>query len=279
MSADLFAQYSEAIRQRDLSLAKPSIHPTAIIEPGAQLGQRVNVGPFSWIGSEVVLADDVWIDSHVRIEGKTTVGTKSRVWSFATLGVLPQDLKYQGEPGRLVLGESNMIREYCNFSIGTEGGGAVTTIGNHNLFMVHTHIGHDTQVGSHCIFANGVSLAGHVKVHDHALMMGHCAVHQFCTVGRFALCAGGAMVTQDVAPFVMVHGNRAQEAGLNLVGLKRAGFTQEQLGYVKFMHKTLFRDGKTLEDAVSEIRAQVPSSEWRDYFLDFITSSERGICR
>ena len=166
------------------------------------------------------------LKSHVVVQGKTTLGAKNKIWSFASLGTEPQDLKYHGEDAELICGDECMIREYVNLSIGTEGGGGITQVGSRNLFMVNTHIAHDCIIGSDCIIANGVSLAGHVEVHDQAVLGGHVAVHQFCRIGSLAMIAGGAGVAQDVPPFFLVHGNHAKPVGLNLVGLRRAGLLE-----------------------------------------------------
>ena len=261
--------------------AETKIHPTAIIEKGAQLGCGVTVGPYSFIGNQVCIGDHSQISSHVVIRGKSTFGARNKIWSFASLGTEPQDLKFQGEDTELICGDDCMIREYVNFSIGTSGGGGKTLIGSNNLFMVNTHVAHDCIIGNHCIIANGVSLAGHVEVHDRAVLGGHVAIHQFCRIGTLSMIAGGAGVSQDVPPFCLVHGNHAKPVGLNLIGLRRAGIKKDKLEKIKKVYRSLYLMNKTLDEAISLIKEEIFSIE-KDLkvFLDFLTSpTKRGICR
>lgn len=255
------------------------IHPTAIVEKGAQLGKGVEIGPYCVVSAKAVLHDWVRLASHVTVEGRTTIGERTAVYQFATLGVKPQDLKFHNEDTELVIGPENSIRQYVNISIGTEGGGGRTVIGRRNLLMVYVHVAHDCVVGDNCVFANAVSLAGHVMVRDHAFLGGHSAVHQFVKIGELAMLGGGSMVVQDVPPFVMVQGDRAVPSGLNVVGLRRAGFSHDEVKDIKTMYKLLYNEQLTLEDCIARIERDVADSRWRRLFVDFLKSSQRGVCR
>jgi UDP-N-acetylglucosamine acyltransferase len=255
------------------------IHPTAIVDKKAKLGDRVTIGPFCIVGPEVVLADDVCLDSHVVVNGKTSIGARTRISPFASVGTDPQDLKYRGEATVLECGEDNKIREYVTLSIGTDGGGGITRIGNRNLFMANTHIAHDCQVGNDCIFANGVSVGGHVEIDDHAVLGGHAAVHQFTKIGKMAMLAGGSIVVQDVPPFLTVAGNHAVPTGLNLTGIRRSDIERERLGDLKTMYKLLYRSNLNLEDAISAMIQELPESKELTAFTTFLKNSKRGICR
>ncbi len=255
------------------------IHPTAIVEKGAQLGAGVKVGPYSVIGSKVVIGDRTEIQSHVVISGRVKLGSENLISSFASIGSRPQDLKFKGEDSELIIGERNMFREYCNVSLGTEGGGGKTVVGNENLFMVYTHIAHDCVVGNRVIAANNVALAGHVVIDDGAVLGGLSGVHQFCRVGTLAMIAAGAKVVQDVVPYGMVHGDRARMNGLNVVGLRRLGISNSDLQVIKSMYHLVFDSNLTLDDALEKIRGEVRDCEFRAKWLDFLKSSERGICR
>jgi UDP-N-acetylglucosamine acyltransferase len=255
------------------------IHPTAIVDKAAQLGAGVEIGPYCVVGPRVVLGDNVRLSSHVVVEGRTTVGARTAVHQFATLGVPPQDLKYKGEDSALEIGEENSIRQYVNMSLGSAGGGGKTVVGRRNLFMVYTHVGHDSIVGDNVVFANNATLGGHVVVDSHSVLGGCCAVHQFCRVGTRAMIGGGSMVVQDVPPFTMVQGDRAKPIGLNVVGLKRAGYSLDEVRDLKTMYRLLYNDGLTVEDCLARIAAEVPDSEARRTFTRFLRESERGVVR
>lgn len=255
------------------------IHPTAIVEQGASLGVGVRVGPFSVIGAKAVIGDRTEIQSHVVISGRVQMGCENLVSSYASIGSRPQDLKFKGEDSELIIGERNMLREYCNISLGTEGGGGKTIVGSDNLFMVYTHIAHDCRVGNRVIAANNVALAGHVIVDDGAVLGGLSAVHQFCRVGRLAMIAAGAKVVQDVVPYGMVHGDRARINGLNVVGLRRLGISNSDLQVIKAMYHIVFDSNLTVEDALSKINTEIRDCEFRTQWVDFLKGSERGICR
>ena len=263
----------------DLAEAEVRIHPTAVVEAGAQLGRGVVVGPYSVVGAQVELHDGVRIGSHTTIEGRTRVGARTVVHNFCSLGVAPQDLKYGGEATELVIGEENSLRQYCNLSVGTEGGGGRTVVGRRNLLMVNTHVAHDCQVGDNCVFANGVSLGGHVWVDSAAVIGGHAAVHQFCRIGGLTMIAGGAMVVQDVPPFCMVQGDRASISGLNVVGLRRTGIRGADLQAVKTMYKLLYKENLTIEQCLARIESEIPDSPYRQAYINFLQKSERGVCR
>lgn len=255
------------------------IHPTAIVAAGAQLGIGVKIGPYSVIGPRVVIGDYVRLGSHVTVEHRTTIGARTVVYPFATLGVVPQDLKFHGEDTSLTLGEENSIRQYVNMSIGSEAGGGETRIGRRNLFMAYCHVAHDCKVGSNIVFANGATLGGHVHMGDHGVVGGLSALHQFVRVGARVMIAGGSMVVQDVPPYVMVQGDRARPNGLNVVGLRRAGYGAEALRDLKNMYRLLYSEGLTVEDCIARIGAEVGESPFRTAFIDFLKTSQRGVCR
>ncbi len=255
------------------------VHPTAIVHRKAELGQRVQVGAYSIVGPRVVCADDVQIGSYVYLSGRTFVGRGTSIWHYGSIGSMPQDLKYRGEDTRLVIGERNAIREYVNISIGTEGGGGITRIGDGNLLMVHVHVAHDCIIGDNCIFANSVNLAGHVEIDDHVVLGGMGAVHQFCRLGSHSMMTGGSMTGKDVPPFCRVHGRPAHILGLNTIGLKRAGMSAEELAAIKKMYRLIYRQQLTLGDALQAIHQQVPDLPPRQLFVDFVSRSQRGICR
>lgn len=255
------------------------IHPTALVEKGAEIGVGCQIGPYSIVGPHVQVGDHVQIDSHAIIKGRTKIGAKSRIWPFASIGTEPQDLKYKGEDSELVCGERNMFREYVNISLGTEGGGGTTSIGNNNLLMVNAHVAHDCIIGNNCIFANGVSLAGHVIVGDGAVIGGHAAVHQFVKIGTLAMLAGGAILVQDALPFCTFHGNHASPVGINLLGLKRAGKSKDLIRNIKSMYKILFQGSLSLEEATRVINADIPDSSEKRQLLEFLLNGERGLCR
>ena len=217
--------------------------------------------------------------AHAVIEGRTTIGERNRIFQFAALGAIPQDLKYHGERTTLVIGDENQIREFTTMHIGTEGGGGVTTIGDRNLFMNFSHIAHDCRIGNRAIFANGATLAGHVIVEDHVIVGGLAAVHQFVRLGESSMLGGGAMVVQDVPPFCVVQGDRAGLVGLNVEGLRRRGFSDDDLRALRLAYRTLFRSGLTVRDAIRKMREEQLTGAAAERMLQFVESSKRGICR
>ncbi len=256
-----------------------AIHPSAVIAPGAELDHGVRVGPYAVIGPQVRIGRDSSIGSHSVIEGRTTIGCENQIFQFASVGAIPQDKKYQGEDSRLTIGDRNTIREFATLNTGTTGGGLVTRIGNDNLFMVYSHVGHDCQIGNNVILANCATLAGHVLLEDYVGVGGLAAIHQFSRVGESAYLGGGAMVSLDVPPYCVAQGDRARLFGLNLIGLKRRGFGEEQLNALKKTYRTLFAEGLTLKEAVDRTRQEQASSPEVVHLTDFIASSQRGICR
>jgi UDP-N-acetylglucosamine acyltransferase len=256
-----------------------SVHPTAIVAPGARLHPSVEVGPYAVIGPSVAIGAGTTVGPHAVIEGRTRIGERNRVFQFASVGAQPQDLKYAGEDSALEIGNENLIREFTTLHKGTTGGGAVTRIGDGNLFMAYSHVAHDCQVGSGCVFANGATLGGHVEVGDHAILGGLAAVHQFTRIGRHAFLAGGTMVVMDIPPFCMAQGDRAELVGVNSIGLARHGYSEEQIGRVKEAYRILFRSKLPLEEAVERIRTELGNPTELQVLLGFVTSSQRGLTR
>ncbi len=256
-----------------------SVHPTAIVAPGAGLHPSVEVGPYAVIGHQVQIGAGTTVGPHAVIEGRTRLGERNRVFQFASVGAQPQDLKYAGEDSALEIGNENLIREFTTLHKGTTGGGGVTRIGDRNLFMAYAHVAHDCQVGSGCVFANGATLGGHVEVGDHAILGGLSAVHQFTRVGRHAFVAGGSMVVKDVPPFCTAQGDRAELVGVNSVGLSRHGFSEEQIARVKEAYRILFRSKLPLEDALERLRTELGDQTEIQVLLSFVTTSQRGITR
>jgi UDP-N-acetylglucosamine acyltransferase len=260
-------------------LSQPSIDPRAVVHPEAVLGDDVVVGPFCVIGPEVSIGDRTRLTAHVVIEGRVNLGADNVVAPFASLGGPPQDLKYAGEATSVTIGAANRICEYVTVNRGTAGGGGVTRIGDNNLLMAYTHIAHDANVGSRIVFANAATLAGHVEVGDDATVGGFSGVHQFCRIARHAFVGGYSVLSQDALPWVMSVGNRAVSHGVNIVGLKRKGYSPETIEAIKRCYMTLFRSKLLLEDAIAKVEAESGSVPEVRYFLDFVKSSKRGVTR
>jgi len=256
-----------------------SVHPTAVIAPGAQLHPTVEVGPYAVIGPQVTIGAGTVVGPHAVIEGRTRIGERNRVFQFASVGAQPQDLKYAGEDSALEIGDENLIREFTTLHKGTAGGGGVTRIGDQNLFMAYAHVAHDCQVGSGCVFANAATLGGHVEVGDHAILGGLAAVHQFTRIGRHAFVAGGAMVVMDVPPFCTAQGDRAELVGVNSIGLARHGYSEEQIARVKEAYRILFRSKLPLEEAIERLRTELGDQSEIQTLLSFVATSQRGITR
>jgi len=255
------------------------IHPTAIIHPGAQLAENVSIGPYSVIGEYVKIGSGTTVASHVVIEGRTELGCDNQVYQFASIGANPQDLKYAGQETYLKIGDRNRIREFTTLNRGTAEGGGITTIGNDNLFMAYSHVAHDCLIQDHAILANGATLAGHVEIESAAILGGLSAVHQFCRIGCHTMISGGAMVAQDVPPYTVAQGDRAKTMGLNLIGLKRRGFSEEAIRGIKKAYRLVFRSGMRLEDALAKIADEIDTTPELDHFVTFIKESQRGIAR
>jgi UDP-N-acetylglucosamine acyltransferase len=260
-----------------------SIHPTAIVAAGAVVPESCTVGPYCTLGADVVLGEDCELVSHVVLDGHTTLGRGVRVFSFACVGIAPQDLKYNGEPTRCTIGDKTDIREYVTISRGTAGGGGVTRVGAGCLIMAYTHIGHDSSIGNGCILANAATLAGHVTVEDYATVGALCPVHQFCRIGKYSYIGGGTTITQDVLPFSLTSIARDNHAyGLNKVGLERKGFTPEQLKELRAAYRVLVGSKRNVSQALEELRAKVDAGEAGEhvrYLVEFVGRSERGVIR
>jgi len=255
------------------------IHPQAIIDPSARLGENVHVGPFSVIGAGVEVGDGSWIGPHVVINGPTRIGRQNRIFQFASLGEAPQDLKYAGEPTRLEIGDRNIVREYCTFSRGTVAGGGLTHIGDDNLFMAYVHVAHDCHVGNKTVFANCASLAGHVSVGDYAILGGFTGIHQFCRVGAHCMTGIATITFKDVPPFILASGNTARPYGLNLRGLKRRGFSEAAIDALRRAYKIIYRSGLKLDQALERLDSMAQEHEEVRHLADFIRQSQRGIIR
>jgi UDP-N-acetylglucosamine acyltransferase len=257
-----------------------SIHPTALVEAGAIIPESAKVGPYCTVGADVILGEGCELISHVVLDGRTTLGAGARVYSFAAVGVAPQDLKYAGEPTRVVIGERTVVREYVTISRGTAGGGGMTRVGANCLIMAYTHIGHDSTIGNHCILANGATLAGHVTVEDYATVGALCPVHQYCRIGRHAYVGGGTTITQDVLPYSLTSAKRETHAyGLNRVGLERRGFSQDQLRALQHAYRLLLASKRNTTQALEVMRAEASASEDVQYLCRFIETSERGVLK
>ncbi|WPY01038.1 Acyl-ACP--UDP-N-acetylglucosamine O-acyltransferase [Candidatus Trichorickettsia mobilis] len=256
------------------------IHPLAIVHPTASIGQNVKIGPFCLIGSDVLLGDNVDLKSHVIIEGKTTIGNNTVIYPFASIGHAPQDLKYQGESSEIIIGQNNIIREYVTIQPGTTGGGMITMIGDHGLFMVGVHIAHDCKIGSNVILANYVSLAGHVQVYDYAIIGGLSAVLQYVRIGQHAMIGGMSAIDKDIIPFGLAKNERAVLEGLNLVGMKRRGFDkQETLDSVKAIEE-LFADHGIFADRVNQISQSYKGNVIVEQIINFIQQDNmRAFCQ
>jgi UDP-N-acetylglucosamine acyltransferase len=257
-----------------------NIHPTAIIEDGAQVGQDVIIGPYCCIGGDVSLGDGTKLESHVAISGITSVGAGTHIFPFASIGHNPQDLKYHGEPSRLEIGSNNVIREHVTMNPGTEGGGLLTKVGDNCLFMMASHVAHDCQVGDSVILVNNATLGGHVEIGDFAIVGGLSAVHQFVRIGRHAMIGGCSGVENDVIPYGSIVGNRAHLSGLNLVGLKRRGFSRDVIHDLRKAYRLLFSQEGTQTERMADVSDLFPNIEPVLEILDFMgAESSRAICQ
>jgi len=255
------------------------IHETALIDPRAELDLDVEVGAYSVIGPNVKIGKGTRIKSHVVVEGNTTVGAGNLIFQFSTVGSVPQDLKYKGEESQLIIGHHNTVREFVSLNPGTAGGGMVTRVGDHNLFMMHCHIAHDCILGNHNIIANGATLGGHVVIDDYVIVGGLVGVHQFVKVGTGAILGAGSMVSKDIPPYCNATGDRARLRGLNLEGLRRRGFTREETEALKKAYRIVFQSGLKTNVALAKVRQEIPDSPEAERMAAFIEKSERGICR
>jgi UDP-N-acetylglucosamine acyltransferase len=257
-----------------------SVHPTAIVASTARIPESCSIGPFCTIGPDVVLGEGCELISHVVLDGHTRLGARNRIYPFASLGIAPQDLKYKGEPTALEMGSDNTVRECVTISRGTERGGGATHVGDHCLIMAYTHIGHDSSIGSHCILANGATLAGHVTVEDHASVGALCPVHQYCRIGRYAYIGGGTTITQDVLPYSLTSAKRETHTfSLNKVGLERGGFTKQQQRGLQNAFRALLAAKLNTSQALERMKSEGSLDEHVGYLIDFIERSERGIIK
>ena len=262
-----------------------SIHSTAIIEPGAEIDSTASIGPYSLIGPHVKIGPGTTVAGHCVIEGHTTIGADNRIFQFSSLGAVPQDKKYAGEPCELVIGDRNTIREFCTFNIGSPGDLGVTRVGHDNWIMAYVHLAHDCQVGNHTIFANNTQLAGHVVVDDWVILGGFTVVHQFCRLGAHSFTAMNSLLFADLPPFVMAQGQPAKARSMNFEGLRRRGFSASRIAAVKAIHKALYRQDLTLDAAqlaIAKLTETFPdAAQDIQMMLDFLsgTSAQRGIVR
>lgn len=266
-----------------MAAAASQIHPTAVIDPAAELDSTVSVGPYAVIGPGVRIGANTTVGAHCVIVGETTIGCDNQIFQFASLGAQPQDKKYAGEATRLVIGDRNTVREFCTFNTGTVQDRGETTIGSDNWIMAYVHIAHDCIVGSHTILANNATLAGHVHVGDWVILGGLTGVHQFTHIGSHAMAGFASHISQDVPPFMMVDGNPLSVRGFNIEGLRRRGFGARRIQAVKQMHRLLYRQGLTLAaaiEAIADLQGEMPEAQPElDCMLAFLAASTRGIVR
>ena len=260
-----------------------SIHPTAVIEAGAEIAADVEIGPFAVIGAQVRIGPGTRVGAHTVMSGRTTIGARNRIFPFCALGGIPQDKKYRDEDTELIVGDDNTIREYVTMNIGTTQDGGVTRVGSDNWIMAYVHFAHDCQVGNHTILANGVQLAGHVHVGDWAIIGGITGVHQFVHVGAHAMAGAGTTLLQDLPPFVICNGNPAEPHGINVEGLRRRGFSAASISALRRGYKLLYKDGNTVAQATQALDALAAevgeAAPHLNVLRDFVLASQRGITR
>ena len=256
-----------------------TVHPSAVVDPAAQLADSVHVGPLAYVGRDVALADGVVVGPHAVVTGRTRVGARSEIHSFACLGGPPQDQAAGDEPTRLEIGSDNVIREHVTMHVGTTAGGGCTTVGDHNLIMNGAHVGHDCQIGSHCVISSFSGLAGHVSVGDYAVLGAYTGVHQFARVGESVMTASNTKLSLDAPPFSMVAGDRAKLVGVNSLGLKRRHFSRERQQHIKRAFHILFRSQILLGAALEAVRGECKESQDVESLLHFLENSDRGFCR
>jgi UDP-N-acetylglucosamine acyltransferase len=255
------------------------VHPTAIVDARAEIDGDVQIGPYCVIGAGVRIGKGCRVHSHAVISGRTTLGEGNVVFPFASIGAMPQDLKYKGEPSELLIGNHNTIREYVSLNPGTTGGGMVTRVGDQNLLMMQCHIAHDCLLGDRNVVANGATLGGHVVIEDFVIVGGLVGIHQFVRIGTGAILGAGSMVSKDVPPYCNATGDRAKLHGLNLEGLKRRGFDKTVIALLRKAYRIVFQSALRTEDALKKIREELPSSPEIEKFVSFIAQSQRGVCR
>lgn len=256
------------------------IHPTAIVDPKSEIGEGVEIGPYSIIEKGVIVGEGTWIGPHVIIREGTSIGKGCRIYQFSSIGEAPQAIAYKGEKTSLIIGDLNIIRESVTLHRGTVKGGGQTVIGNQNFFMAYSHVAHDCQIGNQVVLANGATLGGHIIIEDHAVIGGLAAVHQFCRIGTHAFVSGVTGVVLDIPPYMLAAGSRAKLYGLNTVGLKRQNFSEETLRALKTAYRIIFRSGLTLEKAMKKVEeSEIHRFPEVKHLLRFIQQTKRGICR
>ncbi|MCD8340216.1 MAG: acyl-ACP--UDP-N-acetylglucosamine O-acyltransferase [Burkholderiales bacterium] len=261
------------------------IHPTAIVDPKAQLAESVVIGPYCTVGPNVKVGEGTVLESHVILKGHTTIGKNNKIYPFAAIGIEPQDKKYRGEPTRLVIGDDNVIREHCTLSTGTVQDHGETKVGNRNLLMANVHIAHDCQIGDDTILANNVGLAGHVVIEDKAIVGGQVGIHQFIRIGYGAMLSGGTMMRQDILPFAYYQGNPGKPSGINMEGMKRLGYSKEAIHAAREVYKIIFREGNTIKEATEEIKELIETLEEPQakqvatQMCEFLGNATRGLAR
>ncbi len=255
------------------------IHKTAIVSPKAEIAETVSVGPFCMVGEDVIIKKGSKLISNVIIEGNTEIGEHCTIYPFAAIGLPPQDLKYKGEKTGVKIGKRNIIREYTSIHRASVGGDRVTEIGDANFIMAYVHIAHDCKIGSSIAMANAATLAGHVVVEDFAFIGGVVAIHQHTRIGAYSMVGGFSGIGQDIPPYTMASGARAKLYGLNVIGLKRHGFSDEAIANLKKAYKILFREKRTLKDALKKIQSELSGAAEVDRLVEFIEKNKRGICR
>ncbi len=255
------------------------ISPHAIIEEGAQIGKDVSIGHFSIVGKHVSIGDGTKISSHVTLTGHTRIGKNNRIFQYTSIGEVPQSMSYKDEPTQLIIGDNNVVREFCTLHTGTIEGGGITRIGDDNFLMAYVHIAHDCVLGNKIIFANGSSLAGHVIVGDYVIFGGFTLIHQFCRIGAHVMTGIGAVSFKDIPPFLKVAGNTARPYGINVKGLQRRGFTEDDISALKNAYRKLYRSQLSFQDAIQNITGISENDENVKMFVDFLASSERGVVR
>ena len=257
-----------------------NIHPTAIVSPEARLAEGVEIGPYTVIGSDVTIGENTVVGSHVVIESHTDIGKNCRIFQFCSLGGIPQDLKFEGEESRVIIGDNNTIREYVTINRATSADIGTTIIGDNNLLMAYCHVAHNCKLGNNIVMANAVNLGGHIHIEDYAIIGGLTGIHQFVHIGCHCMIGGASAVTKDVPPYVLAAGNYAEIHSLNLFGLKRREFNRETIRALKKTYKIVFRSSLLLSEAIKrvgeEVEGDIPEVK---HFIEFIQKSERGICR
>lgn len=256
-----------------------NIHTTAVVHPKTRIAEGVEIGPFSVIGEHVALGKDTKIASHVLIDGWTTIGERNQIHSFSSIGTPPQDIGYKNEETYLIIGNDNVIRECATVHRATTKADRKTEIGDRNYLMAYSHVAHDCKLGNHIIMANSAGLAGHITIEDYAILGGIVGVHQHVRIGAYAMIGGQSAIVQDIPPYVSAAGNRAQLYGLNTIGLKRKGFSDEVIHNLKKAYKIIFRSGMTLDEAFQKVMEEFPEAKEVKYFVDFMRHSKRGVTR